>query len=296
MTSPRTITPSVGYPYKMGNEGTNEEGLSAILAFVDGTGDRVLHHTTFDFGFKVLALTLQGIVLADQEDSGGGDAPSIMASSYGDLREVSATGHDREIRLVFQDGGDVTWRMGDAPTVSLLRGIIRLYQRQFLENGDPHLWEMADEEEYLDGNFPSGDGLRREDGDGQMSIAERVRFWQEQDRINQVLIPRVIRQSELLTSHIAEHDDLPRLLGGVISDALAEQAAHYEAALGNARMEMKTAYDDALAKAKERLDQDYEKAVCRVSDQARQFRRRLVVLASSAVVVAVAAVVVAILV
>ena len=34
-------------------------------------------------------------------------------------------------------------------------------------------------------------------------IADRVRFWEEQDKINQELIPRVIRQHELLTAHIA---------------------------------------------------------------------------------------------
>ena len=33
------------------------------------------------------------------------------------------------------------------------------------------------------------------------SIGERVHFWEQQDRINQELIPRVIRQSELLTAH-----------------------------------------------------------------------------------------------
>ena len=38
------------------------------------------------------------------------------------------------------------------------------------------------------------------------SIAERVKFWEEQDKINQELIPRVIRQHELLTGHIADHE------------------------------------------------------------------------------------------
>ena len=42
-----------------------------------------------------------------------------------------------------------------------------------------------------------------------VSIAEKVRFWEEQDRINQELIPRVIRQSELLTGHMADHENLP---------------------------------------------------------------------------------------
>ena len=45
------------------------------------------------------------------------------------------------------------------------------------------------------------------------SIAEKVRFWEEQDKINQELIPRVIRQNELLTKHIAEHDSLPEVAG-----------------------------------------------------------------------------------
>lgn len=62
-------------------------------------------------------------------------------------------------------------------------------------------------------------------------IAEKVKFWSEQDRINQALIPRVIRQGELLTKHIAEHDDLPRLLNQVVSDALAKQSRAFEVAL-----------------------------------------------------------------
>ena len=53
------------------------------------------------------------------------------------------------------------------------------------------------------------------------SIAEKVRFWEEQDKINQELIPRVIRQNELLTKHIAEHDNLPEVAGNAISQAFA---------------------------------------------------------------------------
>jgi len=62
-------------------------------------------------------------------------------------------------------------------------------------------------------------------------IAEKVKFWSEQDRINQTLIPRVIRQGELLTKHIAEHDDLPQLLNKVVSDALAKQSRAFEVVL-----------------------------------------------------------------
>ena len=55
-------------------------------------------------------------------------------------------------------------------------------------------------------------------------IAEKVRFWEEQDRINQVLISRVIGQNELLTKHIEEHDDLPELFRRQLRDALEEQS------------------------------------------------------------------------
>ena len=54
-------------------------------------------------------------------------------------------------------------------------------------------------------------------------IAERVRFWEEQDKINQELIPRVIRQNELLTKHIAEHDSLPLVAGVAISRLLPKR-------------------------------------------------------------------------
>ena len=74
------------------------------------------------------------------------------------------------------------------------------------------------------------------------SIAERVRFWEEQDKINQELIPRVIGQNELLTKHIAEHDSLPELAGNAISRAFAvaweEQRQQHEAALDAAKKEL----------------------------------------------------------
>ena len=38
-------------------------------------------------------------------------------------------------------------------------------------------------------------------------IADKVKFWEEQDRINKELIPRVLKQHELLTAHIANHEE-----------------------------------------------------------------------------------------
>lgn len=85
------------------------------------------------------------------------------------------------------------------------------------------------------------------------SISDKVRFWEEQDRINQELIPRVIRQNELLTKHIAEHDNLPEVAGNAISQALAgakeEQRQQYEAALDVAKRELAEQSQASIQKA-----------------------------------------------
>ena len=92
-------------------------------------------------------------------------------------------------------------------------------------------------------------------------ISERVRFWEEQDKINQALIPRVIRQHELLTEHIAEHETLPAVVANAVQQAVAgardEQQQLYEAALESAKAEFdertesqKQLYETALNDAK----------------------------------------------
>lgn len=93
-------------------------------------------------------------------------------------------------------------------------------------------------------------------------IADRVRFWEEQDRINRELIPRVIRQHELLTQHIGEHENLPEVAGQAIAAALSEargeQQRHFESALGAAKAEIAQQFDarfqQALADLQATLD------------------------------------------
>ena len=53
-------------------------------------------------------------------------------------------------------------------------------------------------------------------------IVERFKFWEEQERINQVLIPRVIRQHELLSEHIVEHENLPAYVSRAVERAEGE--------------------------------------------------------------------------
>ena len=93
-------------------------------------------------------------------------------------------------------------------------------------------------------------------------IADRVRFWEEQDKINQELIPRVIRQHELLSAHIADHENLPLVAGNAISEALAEareeQQRHYDAALEAAKQEQQRQYNAALEAGKQEQQQQYD--------------------------------------
>ena len=57
-------------------------------------------------------------------------------------------------------------------------------------------------------------------------IAEKVRFWEEQDRINRILIPKVIRQHEVLKKLSKEHKNLPGLFSRQL--ALEEQLRRFE--------------------------------------------------------------------
>ena len=58
-----------------------------------------------------------------------------------------------------------------------------------------------------------------------IGIAEIVKFWQERDKINQELIPRVIRQNELLTAHIKDHEILP-IVAAAAQQAVEQRATH----------------------------------------------------------------------
>ena len=95
------------------------------------------------------------------------------------------------------------------------------------------------------------------------SIAEKVRFWEGQDKINQELIPRVIRQNELLTKHIAEHDSLPEVAGNAISQAIAgareEQRQQYEATLDD--------FQTVLSDAKAELGEQTQTSIAQALEQ-----------------------------
>ena len=58
-------------------------------------------------------------------------------------------------------------------------------------------------------------------------IADKVRFWEEQDRINSELIPRVLKQNELLSAHVASHEEV-RVQTTTINSRMDDMAERYK--------------------------------------------------------------------
>ena len=141
--------------------------------------------------------------------------------------------------------------------------------------------------------------------DDSVPISEKVKFWEEQDRINQELIPRVIRQHELLTAHIGEHENLPVVVANAVQQAVAEvreeQKQLYDAALESAKAdfnerseEQKRQYEAALESAQTELNKQVSETLDRES---RRLRNLFIGIAAvSGIVIVVAAALVSIIV
>ena len=126
-----------------------------------------------------------------------------------------------------------------------------------------------------------------ESSDPQRPIADRVLFWEEQDRINQELIPRVVRQADLLAQHIKDHENLLELAGKAVQAALAEaseeQRRHYEAAIAAARSDVVKHIQPDLVAMESHLNTSIELKLETVS---RQYRQRLLTLVGISAILA----------
>lgn len=122
--------------------------------------------------------------------------------------------------------------------------------------------------------------------DAGTSIAERVRFWQEQDKINQTLIPRVIRQHELLTGHIQEHDSLPEMVSKAVAmalqQALTQQEQQHQAALAAQEQQHQAALEAQERQYETKLSAAMAQATDAVEKRDRKTRIALTSLAVAA--------------
>ena len=105
--------------------------------------------------------------------------------------------------------------------------------------------------------------MTSKDPESTVPISERVRFWEEQDKINRELIPRVIRQHELLTSHIAEHESLPEVVANAVHNAVT-----------SVRAEQKREFDTEVARIKAGVEEQVDTAVGSSAAAAEERARR----------------------
>ena len=234
----------------LGDEEINAEALASIQETVM-EGEQILFQSGFDWGSKVIALTNLAIFVGDESEGVVGFFPH---------EEARAIRRDRTLIVSFIDESGqqekIRYQMGDGGVVgALVRNINRLRRQRESELAETNA-DATDNPAHENGHAPhlgtSTDLIGEES-----SIGDRVKFWEEQHKINQVLIPRVIRQSELLTKHIGEHDNLPQVAGNAISQALTgardEQRQQYEAALDAAKTELREQTKTSLTQALEQL-------------------------------------------
>ncbi|MCY3959724.1 MAG: hypothetical protein OXG65_15745 [Chloroflexi bacterium] len=109
--------------------------------------------------------------------------------------------------------------------------------------------------------------------DDTKSIGEKVKFWEEQDKINQVLIPRVIRQNEILTQHLEHHPDISDINKASIR-ALAQATRKYEEhvkeALAVAKEDLLKEVKSAVSESQSALRRDQESAIKEASSGLRR--------------------------
>ena len=238
----------------VGDEDLNEEA-AALIESVLGDNETLVAAAGFDSETKVIAITDLRVLIAN----GSGDIVLDLPHA-----EVQMTNREDRTLVIRTTDRDIhIHRFGSDQTVRELVKLTR--QRRGARAGTGQTvvikGRVSDESRHETRRAP----VKEEVMDGTVSIADRVRFWEEQDRINQELIPRVIRQHELLTAHVADHENLPLVAGNAISEALAdareEQRQLYDAALEAAKQDMRQQYDSALEAARKEQREEYNKAL-----------------------------------
>jgi hypothetical protein len=114
-------------------------------------------------------------------------------------------------------------------------------------------------------------------------IADKVRFWEEQDRINRELIPRVLKQHDLFTAHIETHDSAAALM--------AEMEARLTERVRERTAELEVRFTSAAAESQR---QALETASQAAAAAVKSAKRQSLIVASISIIVAVVAVVLAV--
>ena len=228
----------------IGDEDVNQEAAALI--------DRLLRDDEipvavagFDYETKVIAVTDQRVIIASGNDG------LVLNLRHDDIHLMRRDG--RTLVISTRQGDEHCHRFGKDDTVQEL--VETAHRQKSPQRPQPAGAASAA------GNQAAQE--ERADNESTPPIAERVRFWEEQDRINQELIPRVIRQHELLTQHISDHEMLP-----VVAAAAARGAIEQAQSETLRQLEEARAHNQELANQLEQVKTERE-------DQKRQHLEEL---------------------
>ena len=256
----------------IGDEDLNEEA-TALLDRLLGDDETLVAVAGFDFETKVIAITDLRVIITSGNDG------LVLNVRHNHIGTIRRDGRTLEIRTT--TGVEHRHRFGKDDTVQKLVEIAlrerRSQSSRVTRSGQSSERQPA-QENRADGNTPS--------------IAERVKFWEEQDRINQELIPRVIRQHELLTKHISDHEMLPIVAAAAAREAIEQSQGETLRQLEGAR-----ALNQELANQLEQAGTEREDQKRRHEEELsklRRGRRTPWALAGAACVVATVAIILAI--
>ena len=213
----------------IGDEKLNEGAMRGIHNLMRPTED-LIALSGFAFETNVIAVTGERVVIT--KDEGNPEFSHYLDSMQPARRD------DRTLILKIAETVDHKFHMGQDEWVTQLVDLINSQRNIVLNKQEPATGDSTPGVHSTSSQDAPADAVEDTSLDVQdVSIAEKVQFWQEQDRINQELIPRVIRQSELLAQHVGEHENLPLIAAQAVSNALKEAREEIAALLEAAKAE-----------------------------------------------------------
>ena len=276
-------------PHTIGDEQLNDEAMRGVHYLKRPTED-LIALSGFAFGTKVIALTGERVLVT--KDDGN---PEFSR----DLKSMQPARRDgRTLVLKISETVDHRFHMGKDEWVTQLVNLINRQRNLVLNMQKPPADGSSPRVHSASGHDgPAGAAEDTSLDDQAVSIAEKVQFWQEQDRINQELIPRVIRQHELLAQHVGNHENLPLIAAQAVSNSLREAreetAALLEAARAE-RQEQASLLENAKAEREEQARQ-HQAELASLKKKADQMRNIAIGASAVATATGITAIILAIL-
>ena len=223
----------------VGDEEINEDAISTINLLLRGK-ERAIAVSGFDFETKVIAVTDQRVLIADKNDG------IVLNLRHDNVSFMRRDGRTLIIRA--KNGEEHRHRFGKDQTVQEL---VEIARRQEAAGKRSTTGASQRKDPPATGGNRQTAQARAENGK-ELHIKERVKFWEEQDRINQELIPRVIQQSEVLTGHIKNHENLQATAVKMVRETVEESESRINQHLQAAQEERQLAEENLRQASEER--------------------------------------------